>query len=53
MSDARRAMDQACTVIESILLTAEEPVTPTRLAELLEDYKSNDVKGLIDALNEH
>ena len=42
---------QARAIIESILLTATEPVTPGRLVDLLAGYNGRDIREAIDALN--
>lgn len=51
MNEVELAQDQARAVIESVLLTAEEPVTVTRLAELLKGYGSKDVRAAVEAIN--
>ena len=42
---------QARAIIEAILLTATEPVTPGRLVDLLAGYNGRDIREAIDALN--
>ena len=42
---------QARAIIESILLTAIEPVTPGRLVDMLAGYNGRDIREAIDALN--
>ncbi len=42
---------QARPIIEAILLTAAEPVTPGRLVELFAGYNGRDIREAIDALN--
>ena len=42
---------QARAIIESILLTATEPVTPGRLVDLLSGYNGRDIREAVDALN--
>ena len=42
---------QARAIIESILLTATEPVTPGRLVDLVAGYNGRDIREAIDALN--
>lgn len=37
-------------IIEAVLMTADSPVTPGRLADLLSDAKGRDVRDAIDAL---
>lgn len=43
---------QARAIIEAILLTATEPVTPGRLVHLLAGYNGRDIREAIDALND-
>ena len=42
---------QARAIIEAILLTATDPVTPGRLVNLLAGYNGRDIREAIDALN--
>lgn len=42
---------RARAIIEAILLTATEPVTPGRLVNLLAGYNGRDIREVIDALN--
>ena len=53
MTLAEPPPEQAGAIIESILLTAEEPVTVNRLSELLEGYKARQIRDLVDELNTH
>ena len=42
---------KARAIIEAILMTASEPVTPGRLTNLLSGYNGRDIREAIDALN--
>ena len=42
---------KARAIIEAILMTASEPVTPGRLVHLLSGYNGRDIREAIDALN--
>jgi segregation and condensation protein B len=43
---------KARAIIEAILLTADAPVTPGRLIDLLDGFNGRDIRQAIDALNE-
>jgi segregation and condensation protein B len=45
-------LEQARAIVESILLTAAEPVTIARLGELLDGFKGKEIRAAVVALNE-
>jgi segregation and condensation protein B len=44
--------EKARAIIEAILLTAEEPVSPGKLVDLLDGFNGRDIRQAIDALKE-
>ena len=42
---------KARAIIEALLITASEPVTPGRLTNLLSGYNGRDIREAVDALN--
>ena len=52
-ADTSRDVDpsKARAIIEAILMSASEPVTPGRLVHMLSGYNGRDIRELIDALN--
>lgn len=53
MNEAAVAPEKARAIVEAILLTAEAPVSPGRLVELLDGFNGRDIRQLIDELKEH
>lgn len=52
MNERAITPERARTIIEAILLTAEVPVSPGRLVDLLDGFNGRDIRQAIDALKE-
>lgn len=52
MKPTDRSPDEVRSIVEAILVTAEEPVTPGRLLGVLKGLNGRDIRQAIDELNE-
>ena len=52
MNESSVSFEKARAIVEAILLTAESPVSPGRLVDLLDGFSGREIRRLIDALKE-
>ena len=52
MSESGLDLDEARAIIEALLLTCDDPISVTRLVDLLEGASAREIRQAVDALNE-